>query len=332
MKLSWFRGLGIALLAVVAFAMIACGGDDDTPGPAGDGDLTAGASPTQGLATVSEFPVEIPRSDGKTLTVEEPPTAIVSLSPAATEIIFALGAESSLIAVDNQADFPDAAKDVAKKVDAYEPNIEAIAGLDPDLVIVANNSSGIVEKLDQLDIPVFYQDIDQDIQSVTDVFGQITLLGKVTGRGAQAETLLNGLGDRLKVIEDGVQDADASTGPRIYHELDSTFFTVSDDTFIGDLYRILRVRNIAGSGGGSAYPQMTQEAIIAANPSIIILADEEFGVTVDSVKARPGWSVIEAVQTDQIFGIDPDVISRPGPRIIDALEQLAKLIYPERFQ
>ncbi|MBI5287467.1 MAG: ABC transporter substrate-binding protein [Chloroflexi bacterium] len=320
-----------AATAILAFATAACGSGDNG-GSASPGPFTDDPTPIQGLATVAEFPTDIPRSDGKTLTLAGPPTRIVSLSPAATEIIYALGAEAALAAVDNQADFPDGAMSFSTKVDAYEPNIEAIAGLDPDLVIVANNGSGIVEKLDQLNIPVFYQDIDKDVRSISDVFGQITLMGRVTGRSAQATQLLTGLGDRLKVIQDGVQGANASTGPRVYHELDQTFFTISDESFIGDLYRTLRARNIAGSGGGSAYPQMTQEAVIASNPAIIILADEEFGVTVESVKARPGWSAIEAVQNDRIFGIDPDIVSRPGPRIIDALEQLAKLIYPTRFR
>jgi iron complex transport system substrate-binding protein len=322
--------VGIALLALLSFAAFACGSSNDNGGSTSS--FTDNPTPIPGLATVAEFPVEIPRSDGKTLTLTAPATKMVSLSPAATEIIYALGAESSLVAVDNQSDFPEPAASFANKVDAYEPNVEAIAGLAPDLVIVANNSSGIVEKLDELGIPVFYQDIDQDIRSIGDVLAQITLLGRVTGRAAQADALVQGMGARLRAVADRVQGINASNGPLVYHELDSTFFTISDDTFIGDLYQTLRVRNIAGSGGGVAYPQMTQEAIIASNPAIIILADEEFGVSVDSVKARPGWAAIEAVQKNQIFGIDPDIISRPGPRIIDALEQLAKLIYPERFQ
>jgi iron complex transport system substrate-binding protein len=117
----------------------------------------------------------------------------------------------------------------------------------------------------------------------------------------------------------------------VFHELDSTFYSVSEDTFVGDLYRILQMENIAGDGGGIAYPQLTQEAIIAANPRVIVLADEEFGVSIDSVKARPGWDQIDAVQNDRIYSVDPDLISRPGPRIVDALEQLAQQIYPTRF-
>ena len=101
---------------------------------------------------------------------------------------------------------------------------------------------------------------------------------------------------------------------------------------IGSIYARLRATNIAGDGGGTAYPQLTQEAIIAANPTVIVLADEEFGVTVESVRARPGWDAIDAVRNDRIYPIDPDIISRPGPRIVDALEQLAQQFYPEAFE
>jgi iron complex transport system substrate-binding protein len=107
---------------------------------------------------------------------------------------------------------------------------------------------------------------------------------------------------------------------------------VSDDTFIGNVYRTLKARNIAADGGGVTYPQLTQEAIIQANPEVIVLADEEFGVSIASVKARPGWNAIKAIQDDRIYSIDPDIISRPGPRIVDALEELAHDLYPKVFE
>jgi iron complex transport system substrate-binding protein len=120
--------------------------------------------------------------------------------------------------------------------------------------------------------------------------------------------------------------------PTYYHELDAELYSISNDTFIGNVYRVLKARNIAGDGGGIAYPQMTQEAIIEANPDVIVLADEAFGVTVESVRARPGWSAISAVENDRIYTIDPDIISRPGPRIVDALEELARQLYPQAFE
>jgi iron complex transport system substrate-binding protein len=162
--------------------------------------------------------------------------------------------------------------------------------------------------------------------------GQIRVLGRITGTDDNALALIDNMGQRVSRITQAMQGLPSQSAPNVYHELDSTYYSVSDSTFIGDLYRILKMKNIAGDGGGVEYPQLTQEAIIAANPRIIILADEPYGVTIDSVKARPGWDAIAAVQNNKIFAINPDIISRPGPRIVDALEELAKDVYPQRFE
>ena len=320
----WIHRLGGVLLTAMLL-LAGCGGDsksDTTQTP-------AATTPTASAA--ASFPLTVQRSDGKALTIAAAPKKIVSMSPAATEIIYALGAEASLAAVDKNADYPDGAKNFATKVDAYEPNVESITGLSPDLILIANDAGDIVSKLDSLNLPVLFIDIDKQVTSVDDVMEQITLMGKITGTSAKATTLVAGLEARVKKVTDGVASVPAASPTKVYHELDSTFHSTSDATFIGDLYKILKLQNIAGDGGGTAYPQLTQEAIIAANPGVIVLADEEFGVTVDSVKARPGWSAIDAVKNDRIVGLDASIISRPGPRIVDALEALANDIYPERF-
>lgn len=319
----------LMLLAALTLAFAACGGDSKKSGSAtfSDNPTAISGVPTAAAA----FPLTVQRSDGKGLTLPAVPKRIVSLSPAATETLYAIGAEGSLAAVDKLANYPDAAKNFSPKVDAFEPNVETIAALKPDLVIVANDTNGIVGKLDELKIPVLFSDIDKTVTTVEDVFSQIGLLGTVTGTTAKSAPLIENLAGRLRKIRDAVQGVDTTQAPKIYHELDSTYYTASNASFVGDLYHILRVRNIAGDGGGRSYPQLTQEAIIAANPKVIILADEDFGVTVDSVKQRPGWDAIDAVKNNKVFGVNADIISRPGPRIIDALEQLAKAIFPQRF-
>jgi iron complex transport system substrate-binding protein len=321
----WIHRLGTAMLAAMLLTAAACGGSstkDATRTP-------AAGSPT---AATAAFPLTVQRSDGKSLSIAAPPKHIVSLSPAATEVIYALGAQASLAAVDKNADYPDGAKNFATKVDAYEPNVEAITGLAPDLVIVASDTGGIVAKLDELKIPVMFIDIDKSVKTVDDVMAQITLMGKITGTPDKASALVASLNARVQNVKDAVAGVPAATPVKVYHELDSTFYSASDGTFVGDLYKILRLQNIAGDGNGVAYPQLTQEAIIAANPAFIVLPDVQYGVTVDSVKARPGWSAIDAVKNDKILGIDASLVSRPGPRIVDGLETLAKAIYPERFK
>ena len=330
MTIRWTQKTAFVLLAgLLAITAAACGSDSkkSTTGGFSENPTTISGVPT----LASSFPLTVPRSDGKSLTLAAAPKRIVSLSPATTEIIYALGAEGALAAVDKQANYPDGAKAFPTKVDAFEPNIETIAALKPDLVIVATDSGGIVGKLDQLNIPVLFSDINKDVKTVDDVLAQIGLLGRVTGTTDRSAPLIDNLGGRVRKIRDALQGVD-TTQAKIYHELDSTYYTASNLSFIGDLYHTLRVQNIAGNGGGQPYPQLTQEAIIAANPKFIVLADEEFGVSIDSVKQRPGWAAIDAVKNDKVFAVSADIISRPGPRIVDALEQLAKDIYPQRFK
>jgi iron complex transport system substrate-binding protein len=325
-KHSLYRIAALLMMAVMTFAA-ACGDDGDDPNSTASPPTTA-ASPSASPEVA--FPYEVERSDGKTLTLDAAAERIVSLSPGATEIIYAIGAEASLAAVDKQADYPEAAASFEPKVDAYEPNIETIAALEPDLVIVASDIGGVVAALDALDIPALFIDLDTAVLTIDAVLEQIHTLGHVTGRTEAADSLYTALEVRIDAVVE--QIGTVSDGPTVYHELDSTYYSASQESFIGNLYVTLGARNIAGDGGGSAYPQLTNEAIIAANPQIIVLADEEFGVTVDSVKSRPGWDAIDAVTNGRIYGVDPDIISRPGPRIVDALELLAKAFYPEAFE
>ena len=318
--------LAVALIAAaLALFAAACGGSSSTSSTP-TATMKAAATPTSGPA----FPVTVKRSDGKTLTLPAAPKHVVSLSPGATEVIYAIGAEGELAAVDKNANYPDAANAFPTKVDAYEPNIEAIRALNPDLVIFASDTSGLVAKLDELKVPVLYIDIDTTARTVDDVLTQIGLLGQVTGTNDKATALVASLKARVDKVSSALQSLPAGSPLGVYHELDSTYYSASEGTFVGDLYKILKMKNIAGSGT-TTYPQLTQEAIIAANPQVIVLADEAYGVSVDSVKARPGWSAIDAVKNNKIFAINADIVSRPGPRIVDALEQLAKDVYPERF-
>lgn len=319
----WTRRV-FAMFAVAMLLLSACASDKNSSAKKFNDEPTVIP-----VTAAAAFPISVKRSDGVILSVPQPPARVVSLSPGATEILYAIGAEASLVAVDKNADYPDAAKNFATKVDAFEPNIESIAALKPDLVIVASDTGGIVAKLDELKIPVYYVDLDKDVKSIDDVFSQISLLGRVTGKTDKAQSVVADLGARRNKVTLATRTVLSQHAPRVYHELEDTFYSASTASFVGDIYATLHMTNIAGDGHGVAYPQLTQEAIIAANPQLIILADEAFGVTVDAVKARPGWSAIDAVKNSKIFAIDPNIISRPGPRIIDALEMVAKDAYPD---
>jgi iron complex transport system substrate-binding protein len=300
-----------ALLLALALALAACGdgGEETTP---------------QATQPSAAFPVTIQRSDGREISIDKAPGRIASLSPGATEILFAIGAGESVIASDNMSDYPAEAKETIK-LDAFQPSTEAIVGVDADLIIVANNQDNVVEALDGLGEAVLYLTVPDNIEGVLE---QIRLFGRVTGHEGEAEELASALETRIEAVEAKLADVDQ--GPRIYHELDNTLFTAAPDSFVGDLYNLLKAQNIA-AGADNPYPQLTQEVIIERDPEVIILADEAYGETPETVKSRPGWDVISAVKNDRVQGIDPDAVSRPGPRVVDALEELARILYPDRF-
>ncbi len=305
----------MGLLAVVA---VGCGDDE------GDEPIAIGTPNASG------FPVTLEGSDGTSVTLQAPPRRMVVLSPGHVETLFAIGAGDAVVAVDENTDYPPEAAAIELKLSGLEPSAEAIANLDPDLVIMSFAPEGFVEQLQGLDVPVWLDAIDTDITTVEGVFDSIEELGRATGHVDEAGTVVAGLQERL----DGVREriADIEERPRVYLELDvfEGFNTVSPDDFVGDLIAKLNGQNIVEADEGN-YPTLQQEAIVSRNPEVIVLADAEFGQTPEVVSARPAWETIAAVQSDRVFAIDPDIISRPGPRIIDALEALGALLYPGVF-
>lgn len=311
LKLGWLAGIALALAALAA----ACGdGEPAAPQPQ--------STPT--AAAVDSFPVTITQSDGVALTIESPPRRIVSLSAHATDILCAIGAGDQIVAVERYANCPEGSHE-KPELDAYEPSVEAIAGYDPDLVYIFSDINGVVGAVRNLGIPVLYLELPE---SVGGVLEQIALFGRITGHREEADALVQSMRERLDAIDERL--ADIEQGPRVFHELDPTYFTVAPGSFIGDMYRILKAQNIA-EGSSEPYPQLSAEVIVERDPEVIVLADEPSGVTADSVKNRPGWSEISAVRQDRICVVDPSLVSQPGPNVVDAIETLAACLYPDRF-
>jgi iron complex transport system substrate-binding protein len=311
------RYLAAALVALVALAALACNGDDSgrTATPTAVQEAVAAPSP-------AAFPVTVTDSNGEQLVFESPPESIAALVPSFVEILFAVGAGDAVVAVDENSDFPPEAA-AKTKLSGFEPSVEGIAALEPDLVIIFFDPGGLQEALEGLGIPVL---LLASPQSVEGVFDQMRLLGQVTGHADDAEQLIDGMREGIDAITANLTDV--QQGPRVFHEIGPELFTASDEDFVGDLYTILKAQNIATGAG--PFPQLTEEAVIAADPEVIILADMP-AVTPDEVKARPGWDSVSAVQNDRVFAVDPDLVSRQGPRLVDGLEELARLLYPERF-
>jgi iron complex transport system substrate-binding protein len=282
------------------------------PRPSATGETAAVASP-----------VTVTDSNGKQVAFEAPPESIVALAPSFAEILFAVGAGDAVAAVDQNTDFPPEAA-AKEKLSGFEPSIEGIAALQPDLVVIFFDPGGLESALEGLDIPVLFLSTPASIQGV---FDQIELLGQATGHAQEAEDLIAEMEDGIDAIAKKL--ADVEEGPSFFHELDPTLFTTCPGEFIHDMYETLKAQNVAIDAGIPC--QLTEEAVIAGDPEVIVLADTFAGESADTVKARPGWSSVSAVQNDRVYVHDPDIVSRPGPRLVEALEILAAYLYPERF-
>jgi iron complex transport system substrate-binding protein len=290
----------------LAFSLAACGSDDPS-------NIDTGPSQTSAAA----FPVTIDTVDGP-VTIEQRPSAIVSLSPTATEMLFAVGAGDQVVAVDDQSDFP--AQAPTTDLSGFEPNIEAIIGYDPDLVVLANDIGGVVKGLGKLGVPVLLQ---AAAATIDDTYAQLEQLGDATGHPGEAVATVSQMRSEIEQI---LASAPDGSGTAVYHELDDTYYSVTSDTFIGQVYSMFGVENIAdeAKGAGSGYPQLSSEYIVDRDPSLIVLADGECcGQSATTVAERPGWGDLTAVTDGSVIEIDDDVASRWGPRVVEFIRAVA---------
>lgn len=320
------------VIAALALLVAACSSSDDpTPTSTATAEPTTAATEAATATTTPEPtatpipPVVVTDSDGFELEFAGPPSRIVSFSPGATEILFAIGAGDQVIAADQFSDFPAETADL-EEVSYSEPDPERSLGLDPDLIIMATRQQESVEQFRGLDLVVLF---NREPESIEGVLENIALLGRVTGHEAEATALVADMQARLDVVTEAIEGVEI--GPRVFYELSDGLYTAAPDTFIGGTLSLLKAQNVA-EGAESAFPQLTAEALIDANPEVILMADAEFGGDPETVAARPGWDAIDAVINNRLYPVDPDIGNRPGPRIVEAVEAVALLLYPELFE
>ena len=312
------------LLVLTAGLLLACRGGSSDKSAAGPTPAAVAASGTQAARSI--YPLTVPSLDGRSLTLTRAPERIVSLSPGHTEILFAIGAGEKLVGADRFSDFPEAAK-ALPKIDYSNPNLEALVALRPDLVIASGRQRMLLPAFEQAGLKVL---LVEEPGSVAGVLERIRLLGQVTDHVPQAEDLAARLQERVTAVTEKVKEITA--GPRVYHEIDPKLYSAAPNSFIGNLYVLLKAQNIAQSGT-SPFPQLTAEAIIQADPEVILLGDGRLpGGAPDEVKRRAGWGVISAVKSNRVYPVEDNLVSRPGPRVVDGLEQVARLLYPELFR
>ena len=269
----------------------------------------------------SGFPVTITTASGK-VTVSKKPTRIVSLSPTATEDLFAIHAGSQVVAVDDQSDYPKNAPRTT--LSGFTPNVEAIAAYRPDLVVTAYDPKGLSTALRRLGITVMVQDAARTFKGA---YQQIRQLGLVTGHTAEASRVIARMKSKIHAI---VKSSRArANGLSVYHELTPDLYSASSNSFVGKVYSALGLRNIADAAdsAGTGYPQLSAEYVVSQSPDVIVLADSICcGQNASTVAARPGWDRIDAVRSHSIVRIDDSIASRWGPRLVNFFRAMSSAL------
>lgn len=238
------------------------------------------------------------------------PKRIISLSPSITEILFEIGSGNQVIAVDNLSNYPNEAP--ITDISAYDPNIEAISLLNPDLVILSYNIKNLKAALKKIGIETIYLPAPLNFEDILD---QIDYLGLQTGNEDKAKKLISKMKNRMKTLQKLRENEKAT---KIYHEIDQNYYSPSKFSFIGDIYQKLNYKNVADKADISnlGYPKLSPELIISENPDLIVLPGKD-NKYVEKVKLRPGWGYIEAVKKNNFLLTNNDIASRWGPRILN---------------
>ncbi|GAA4237905.1 ABC transporter substrate-binding protein [Actinomadura meridiana] len=295
-----------SLVAVLAIGAVAFAG------ACGDGDSDSG---TSGAKTVT-----VQAANGA-VKVPANPKRVVSLSPTHTETLFAIGAGTQVVAVDDYSNFP--ANAPRSKLSGFKPNAEAVIAYKPDLVVVSDDLNGIVQSLEKVGVPVLLEPAAAKLDEAYDEIGD---LGQATGHTAEATKLVNGM---RAVIQKTVAASSQGKGLSYYHELDNQFHSATSKTFVGQVYGLFGLRNIADAAdkASGGYPQLSREYLLKQDPNLIFLADTRCcGQNAAAVAKRPGWSDLKAVKDKGVVELNDDVASRWGPRLPELVKAIGDAV------
>jgi iron complex transport system substrate-binding protein len=293
-------------------------------------EMPATTAPTE-VPTEASAGIVLTDGLGREVRLDAPAQRIVSLAPSNTEILFAIGAGDQVAGRDQLSDYPEAAKDLTDIGSTFDAlNTELIVSLQPDLVLLAEiNPAEQVKQLEDLGLTVYYL---KNPLTLEELYGNLEIIAQLTGREMETAALIESLKARVAAVDEKI--APLSSRPSVFYELDATDpakpFTVGKGTFITQLIDRAGGYNIAADLDG--YPQMSLEQVVAADPAFILLGDARYGVSPESIAQRPGWQNLSAVKNGQVLPFNDDLVSRPGPRLVDALEELAKILHPGAFQ
>ncbi|GAA2781549.1 ABC transporter substrate-binding protein [Saccharopolyspora taberi] len=305
--MTGFRRLTALLLATLAL-LAACATRPQPTEPPGPVDDPASAFPAK---------IELPGQEPVTLT--QRPKRIVSLSPTATETLYAIGAGDKVVAVDQFSNFPPQAP--RTELSALSADAAAVGGQNPDLVIAPDSATQLAEGLRAVDVPVL---LTPAPTTLDEAYQQIEVIGQATGRGNAARDLTERMRGEIDKI---VADTPRPPQPLSYfHEVSPDFYTSTSQSFVGSVYGKFGLSNVADPAGGQ-FPQLSEEQILQANPSLIFLADTKCcQVNAAAVAARPGWNTLTAVRDGHVVELDDDIAGRWGPRVVDFVRTISDAV------
>ncbi len=249
------------------------------------------------------------------------PKRIISLSPSATEILYAIGAGNQVIAVDDLSNYPSKAP--ITKLSAFSPNVEALLNYKPDLIILNADATKALEvkaALEKLNIKVFFERAPLNLK---EAYLEITALGRTTGKISGAQSVIS---EMKRKISAAIKMGKTKKKITFFHELDNTLYSATSDTFIGKVYKdfnLINVADQAATADSAGYPQLQSEYVIKSNPKIIFLADAQYGESLETLTKRAGWNGIAAIKSKNVVALPEDIPSRWGPRLVDFYEFIA---------
>lgn len=305
----------VAGVVLGVLGLAGCGQTSGTAAPA------SSASPAASdAAQPAAFPVTVQAGNGA-VTISKRPEHIVSLSPTATEILYAIGAGGQVTAVDDQSNYPAEAPKTS--LSGFKPNVEAIVAAKPDLVVLANDLEGVVAGLGKVGVPVL---LEPAATKLDDTYDQIRDLGAATGNADKAEEVATGVKQKIDALAAAAPKGKSLT---YYHELDTTPYAATSSTFIGQVYSLFGLKNIADEAPDAAggYPKLSAEFVAKADPDLIFLGDTKCcGQNAAALAKRPGWSGLSAVKDGHVVELDDDIASRWGPRVADLAQAVSEAV------
>lgn len=323
------RGIGRAAATLAAaLTLIACGSDDEPASNAASESLAPAGPESSGTVTsdpaATDFPVTVNGANGE-VTIDERPERIVVLSSSLTEMVFAVGAGDQVVAVDSYSDYPADAP--TTDLSAFQPNVEAIAEFEPDLVLLARDRDDLVAALDAAGITSVVLSSAADLDAV---YAQVETVGAITGHAKAAEELSGQM--RTGIDEQFARLADVTVPATYFYEISTDYHTSTSDAFVGSILSATGMVNIADGVDPSAgaYPQLSAEYVLESDPELIVVAHTDGSVpTVDELAARPGWSTLQAVADGNIVLLDTDLASRWGPRVVELVTTIVDALVGE---